>query len=127
TGKAVLPGNKPAPYTILTPKSDVIMATAGVPGEWAITQSAPETFDWGKNGNLLTGTFDLISFFQASGSSVGVFNDQGIFNMVITGGSKASAFGGPKASIDLVLKFQSTKNLGTLLGTNRSVTSGLSS
>ena len=129
TGRAALPGNKPASYTIVTPKSDVITTSdpSGVPGEWTMTQSAPETFNWGKNGSLLTGTFDLISLFQAPGSSVGVFNDQGIFNMVITGGSEASAFGGPHASIDLILKFQSTKKLGALLGTNKSVTSTLSS
>lgn len=130
TGKAALPGNKPAPYTILTSKSDVITASdpSSVPGEWTITQSAPEAFNWGKNGSLLTGTFDLISLFQAPGSSVAVFNDEGIFNMVITGGSETFAFGGPSASIDLIVKFQSTTDLGKLLGTEKSVmTSRLSS
>jgi hypothetical protein len=128
TGSAALPGNATAPYKIVTPTSDVITASpSGLPGSWAIAQSGPEAFSWGKNGSLLTGTFNLVDFFQAPGTTVGVFNDTGIFNMTITGGSEAAIFGGTSASIDLVLKFQSTGNFQGLLGTNNSLRANLNS
>jgi hypothetical protein len=68
-----------------------------------------------------------MSFFQAPGSSVGLLNGQGIFNVTITGGSEAPSFGGVNASIDLVLNFQSTTNVQSLLGTTKSIRSRLSS
>ena len=126
TGLAALPGNKPAPYTITIPTSEVITAWAGSPGYWNITQSAPETFSWGTSGSLLTGTFNLIGFFQAPGSSVGILNDSGVFNLTITGGSEAAIFG-PNASIDLILKFRPTANIQALLGTTNSERGNLNS
>jgi PEP-CTERM motif len=126
TGLAALAGNKSAPYAITTPTSDVITASAGLPGYWNVTQSAPEIFSWGKNGSLLTGTFNLIGFFQGSGSSVGAFNDAGIFNLAITGGSEAAVFGS-NASIDLILKFQPTANIQALLGTTNTERANLNS
>jgi hypothetical protein len=125
-GLAALPGNKSAPYTITTPTSDVITASAGLPGYWNITQSAPEKFSWGTGGSLLTGTFNLIGFFQAPGSSVGVFNNAGIFNLTVTGGSEVALFGS-NASIDLILKLQSTANVHDLLGTTKSESANLNS
>jgi hypothetical protein len=118
-GLAALPGNKSAPYTITTPTSDVITASAGLPGYWNITQSAPEIFSWGTGGSLLTGTFNLIGFFQGSGSGVGAFNDSGVFYLTITGGSEAAVFGS-NASIDLILRFQPRANIQALLGTTNS-------
>jgi hypothetical protein len=126
TGLAALPGNKPAPYTITIPTSDVITASAGLPGYWNITQSAPETFSWGTGGSLLTGTFNLIGFFQAPGSSEGILNDSGVFNLTITGGSEAAIFGS-QASIDMILKFRPTANIQALLGTTNSEKASLNS
>jgi hypothetical protein len=118
-GLAALPGNKSAPYTITTPTSDVITASAGPAGYWNVTQSAPEIFSWGTGGSLLTGTFNLIGFFQGPGSGVGAFNDSGVFNLTITGGSEAAVFGS-NASIDLILRFQPGANIQALLGTTNS-------
>jgi hypothetical protein len=56
-----------------------------------------------------------------------LLNGQGIFNVTITGGSEAPSFGGVNASIDLVLNFQSTTNVQSLLGTTKSIRSRLSS
>jgi hypothetical protein len=130
-GKGLLLGVN-APYKILTPQSDVITAVAPGLGttSWLISQSAPEAFSWGPGGSLLTGTFNLVDFSQGAGLS-GVFNDTGIFNMKITGGSEASIFGGidNTASIDLILHFQSKKgqDISKLVNTTASYRASLSS
>jgi len=128
-GKGLLLGVN-SPYKILTPTSDVITAVAPGLGttSWLISQSAPEAFSWGPGGSLLTGTFNLVDFSQGAGSS-GVFNDTGIFNMTITGGSEASIFGGVNntASIDLILRFQTSKDISKLVNTTTSYRASLSS
>jgi hypothetical protein len=133
TGAAALPLNASAPYKIVTPTADAITASLASVGPllttFNIAQSAPEAFSWGNNGSLLTGTFNLIDFTQAAALGTGTFNDTGIFNMTITGGSEAAVFGGTNASIDLVLKFTSNSHtaLTNLLGTTNSQKANLSS
>jgi len=86
-------------------------------GCFMLSQSGPLAFSYGSAPNmndLLTGDLQLISISQTAMGG-GIFNDQLIINLTVTGGSLQSAFVTGNGIVQLTLKFQTTKSLASLL------------
>ncbi len=108
----------------LTPSS----TTAGL---FTVNATSPINFTLtgtagSQSGTLLSGSLDLVNFYQqpgptvGSGSMIGSFNENMAANMTITGGILASAFSSNGGVMQLNVQFTSPVSISTLEGTSLS-------
>ena len=86
-------------------------------GCFNISQTGDLLFAYGStttNGSLLTGNLQLVSITQTPSTKSGVFNEQLVVNLTITGGSLSGKFTTGNGILQLTLDFTSTQSLGTL-------------
>jgi hypothetical protein len=117
----------PAAYGLNSTKGTLALTlTNASAGQWSVQQTAPILFSYGPSGSLLKGDLTLWGFEETPGSKSGVFNYAEDLNLVVTGGSLASAFG-THGTADLLITFTSKQNIETLLGTTESLKASVSS
>lgn len=107
-----------------------ILATMVSPNTWSLSDptNAPIDFSFGgtathPNSSLLSGTLNLLDFTYTQGPGKnGYFDETGIADLTITGGSLSSLFTSAGGILQLNLTFGATaKNISTLLGTTSKV------
>jgi hypothetical protein len=105
----------PCAFDITQPTGVTITGTETAPSSdvWNITQSGALDFSFGTGGSLLTGTLELVSLVETS--KTGTINEALTANIVVTGGSLASAVGSD-AVLSITVDFASKAklSLGTL-------------
>jgi len=107
-----------------------IFATMVSPNTWSLSDPSndPIDFTFGgtathPNSSLLSGTLNLLDFTYTQGPGKnGYFNESGIADLTITGGSLASYFTSAGGILQVNLTFGATaKNISTLLGTTSKI------
>jgi hypothetical protein len=118
----------PSPYQFINTAGAITLTLANAAlGEWNVSQTSATIFNYGSNGSLLSGTLDLLNFVQTLGTSGGMFNYTGNANLMITGGSLASAFASTNGILDIKIFFRSATNIESLLGNSGRIGSQIAS
>ncbi len=109
----------PAPWQIVDVQNAVkITMTFISGGSWSVAQTGDLLFKYGKNGSLLMGNLQLLSFSQLAGDNLGNFNTQAVVNLTNLSGTLAPIFSSAGAKLNFAVLFrQGTPNVATLLGT----------
>ena len=123
-------------FDITSTAGSITLANTSTAGLYSVTSTAPINFNLtgsanGQSGTLLTGSLNLVNFYQqpgptnGSGSMVGSFNANMQANMTVTGGLLASAFSNAQAVLQLNVQFTAPIAISTLEGTNGSLVAQL--
>ena len=104
-------------YTLLQTKTTVIKSGGSCGTNcYLLNQSAPITFKYGSapgGSNLLVGALQLVDISQTG--RTGIFNDNLVINLIVTGGKLASNFFNNNGVVQLDVVFKTDRSLAKLL------------